>query len=275
MTTISERAERFAELHARPGIFVIPNPWDVGTAQILTGLGFSCLATTSAGLAFSMGLRDDDAAVGRDAALAHAKQVVDATPLPVSADLENGYGDAPEDVATTIALAGEAGLCGCSIEDANPRAGWTLYDRALAVERIAAGVEAARALPHRFTLTARTEGFIRGAPDLDETLARLSAFADAGADVLFAPGLPGIDAIRTVCSSVSKPVNVVAGLQGMRLSLAELEAAGVRRVSLGSSLSRIAYGAMLDAASEVRDAGTFGYAERLKSVETWDALVGG
>ncbi|GJM19760.1 MAG: 2-methylisocitrate lyase [Phycisphaeraceae bacterium] len=275
MTTITQRAERFAQLHAGPDLFVIPNPWDVGAAQILAGLGYSCLATTSAGLAFSMGLRDDDAAVGRDAALAHAAQIVESTPLPVSADLENGFGHTPEEVARTITLAGEAGLCGGSIEDATADHDWALYDRSLAVERIAAAVEAARALPHTFTLTARTEGFIRGAPDLDESLARIAAFEQAGADVLFVPGLPDLGAIRTVCESVRTPVNVVAGLAGMKATLADLEAAGVRRVSLGSSLSRIAYGAMLDAATEIRDHGTFGYTEQLKSVATWDGLVGG
>jgi 2-methylisocitrate lyase-like PEP mutase family enzyme len=256
--TQNDKARTFRALHERPGAFVIPNPFDLGTARILAGLGFEALATTSAGCAFGLGRTDG--AITRDEALAHARAIVDATPLPVSADLENVYDDAPEGVAITVKLAAEAELCGCSIEDASGRAEQPIYDFSHAVERIAAAVEAARGLPFPFTLTARAENFLYGRPDLDETIRRLRAFEVAGADVLYAPGLRDLATIRTVCQAVGKPVNVIMGLAGAPFSVDDLAAAGVRRISLGSALSRAALGAFLRAAREVRERGTFTFA---------------
>ena len=258
MPSQSERAATFRALHQGPGAFVLPNPWDLGSARILAGLGFGALATTSAGFAFTLGRRDG--AVTRDEALAHARAVVDATDLPVSADLENGFGDDPATVAETVRLAAAAGLVGASIEDASGDPRRPVYDRSLAVERVAAAVGAARSLPFPFTLTARAENHIRGNPDLEDTIARLQAFERAGADVLYAPGLPDLAAIRTVCAAVSRPVNVLAASGGQRLSVPELAAAGVRRVSLGGLLARAALGALLRAAREVRETGGFGFA---------------
>jgi len=255
----AEKAQRFVALHARPGAFVIPNPWDVGTARILAGLGFEALATTSAGLAFSLGRRDGEGAVSREEAIEHARTIVDATPLPVSADLENGFGDAPEAVAATVAMAAQVGLAGCSIEDASGRPERPIYERAHAIERVAAAVEAARASAFPFVLTARAENFLHGRPDLDDTIARLQAFEAAGADVLYAPGLRDLEMIRQVCAALSKPVNVLMALPGMPLSVEQLAAAGVRRISLGSALSRAALGAVLRAAREIRAHGTFGF----------------
>ena len=258
----AEKAERFQALHARPGVFVIPNPWDAGTARLLTSLGFLALTTTSAGLAFTLGRRDGAGAVSRDETLANAKTIVDATDLPVAADLENGFGDSPEAAAETIRLAGEgAGLVGGSIEDATGDPRRPIYDFPHAVERVAAAAEAARALPFPFVLVGRAENFLHGRPDLDDTIRRLQAFEAAGADVLFAPGLTRPDDIRTVCQAVRKPVNVVMGLRGAALSVAELGALGVRRISLGSALSRAALGAFVRAAREIQEQGTFGFAE--------------
>lgn len=255
-----EKAIRFRALHARPGAFVIPNPWDAGTARLLAALGFEALATTSAGFAFTLGRPDAAAALSRDEILANARAIVEATDLPVSADLESGFGETPEAVAGTIRLAAQIGLVGGSVEDAT-------YDpqqpiRALpeAVERVAAAAEAARSLPFPFTLTARAENFLVGRRDLDDTIRRLQAFEAAGADVLYAPGLSDLDAIRAVCASVSKPVNVVMGLKGRSFSVAELAAAGVRRISVGSSLCRAALGAFMRAAREIQDEGTFTFA---------------
>lgn len=247
----------FQALHARPGAFVIPNPWDAGTARILAALGFEALATTSAGLAYALGLRDG--AVDRAKTLANALAIVEATALPVSADLENGFGDTPEAAAETIRLAAEVGLVGGSIEDATGNAARPIYDFGHAVERIAAAVEAARALPFPFILTARAENFLHGRADLDDTIRRLQAFERAGADVLYAPALPGLDAIRAVCAAVSRPVNVLAGGSGTP-SVAALAEAGVKRISLGSSLSRAALGGLMQAAREIREQGTFGFA---------------
>jgi 2-methylisocitrate lyase-like PEP mutase family enzyme len=252
-----ERANAFCALHQRAGAFVMPNPWDVGTARILTGLGFAALATTSAGLAFALGRRDAEGAVTRDEALAHAGTIVEATPLPVSADLENGFGAAPETVAETIRLAAEVGLVGGSIEDASGDPARPVYDLIQAVERVGAAAKAARSLPFPFTLTARAENFLYGRPDLDDTIRRLQAFEAAGADVLYAPGLRDLATIRTVCQAVGKPVNVIMGLAGAPFSVDDLAAAGVRRISLGSALSRAALGAFLRAAREVRERGTF------------------
>lgn len=258
----AEKAERFRALHARPGAFIIPNPWDAGTARILAALGFEALTTTSAGLAFSLGRRDGAAAVTRDETLANAKAIVDATDLPVAADLENGFGHAPETVAETIRLAGEVvGLVGGSIEDTTGDARRPIYDFQHAVERVAAAAEAAHALPFPFVLVGRAENFLHGRPDLDDTIRRLQAFESVGADALYAPGLRSAEDIRTVCAAVTRPVNVVMGLKGASLSVAELAALGVRRISVGSALSRAALGAFLRAARELREHGTFGFAD--------------
>jgi 2-methylisocitrate lyase-like PEP mutase family enzyme len=260
--TQAEKAQRFQALHARPGAFVIPNPWDAGTARMLTSLGFEALTTTSAGLAFSLGRRDGAGAVSRDETLANAKAIADATDLPVAADLENGFGHAPGAAAETIRMAGEAaGLVGGSIEDATGDPARPIYDFQHAVERVAAAAEAARALPFPFVLVGRAESFLHGRPDLDDTIRRLQAFEAAGAGALFAPGLTRPEDIRTVCSSVRKPVNVVMGLRGVSLSVAELAALGVRRISVGSALSRAALAAFVRGAREIREHGTFRFAE--------------
>lgn len=224
-----EKAERFQKLHQRPGAFVIPNPWDGGSARLLAGLGFEALATSSGAAAGVLGRRDGQ--ISRDEALAQVRIIVSATDLPVSADLEKGFGDAPTVVAETVRLAAQAGLVGCSIEDATGDKERPLYDFAMAVERIKAAVAAARAQPFPFTLTARAEGFLRGNPDLDEIIRRLQAFEAAGADVLFAPGLPDLESVRRVCAAVKKPVNFMVGIKGKSFSVAELQAAGVRRMA--------------------------------------------
>ena len=262
MNDQATRAETFRRLHTRPGIFAIPNPWDAGSARILAMLGFEALATTSAGFAFSLGRPDAEGAIGRDETLVNARTIVEATTLPVSADLENGFGDDPAACAETIALAAKTGLVGGSIEDATGRADNPIYPFALAVERVAAAVQAARSLPFPFTLTARAENFINGRPDLADTVRRLEAFAAAGADVLYAPGLKSRADIEAVVKAMApRPVNVVMGLSGAALSLDELGALGVKRVSLGSSLARAAYGAFVSAAREVRARGTFTFAD--------------
>lgn len=250
--------QRFKLLHERGGAFVIPNPWDAGSARLLSSLGFEALATTSAGYAFAKGKLDSSASLSRAEILENAAEIVAATDLPISADLEDGFGPRPETCAETIRLASDVGLVGGSIEDATGDADTPIHDFALAVERVAAAVEAAR--DRDFLITARAENFLRGRPDLDDTIRRLQAFADAGADVLYAPGLPDLDAIRTVCAAVGKPVNVVMGLRGPSYSVAELAGAGVRRVSVGGSFARAALGALMRAAEEVRSQGTFGYA---------------
>lgn len=255
--TQTEKATAFRALHERPGAFVIPNPWDAGSARILAGLGFQALATSSAASAGVLGKRDG--MITRDEALAHARAIVESCDLPVSADLEKGFGDAPEAVAETIRLAAETGLAGGSIEDATGDPERPIFDISQATERVAAAVEAARSLSVPFVLTARAENFFRGNPDLDDTIRRLQAFEQAGADVLFAPGLPDLAAIRAVCSAVSKPVNFMAGIKGRSFTVAELEAAGVKRISLATSLYRAAMTGFLAAAREVREKGTFGY----------------
>jgi 2-methylisocitrate lyase-like PEP mutase family enzyme len=262
-TAQATRGEKFRLLHERAEIFAIPNPWDAGSARMLALLGFDALATTSAGFAFSVGKPDAEGAVDRHDTLAHVRAIVDATSLPVSADLENGFGDDPETCAETIRLAADAGLVGGSIEDATGRADDPIYPFDLSLERVAAAVRAARGLPFPFMLTARAENLINGRPDLKDTIRRLEAFAAAGADVLYAPGLRTRDDIAAVVRAVApKPVNVVMGLSGPQFSLQELAALGVKRVSLGSSLARAAYGAFLDAAREIRDSGTFTFAKR-------------
>lgn len=261
MPTQLTKAQRFAALHARPGTFIIPNPWDAGTARILESLGFEALTTTSAGLAYTLGRRDGAGLISRDETLANAKIIADATTLPVAADLENGFGDAPEAAAETIRLAGEfAGLVGGSIEDSTGDPDQPIYDFNHAVERISASVEAARALPFPFVLVGRAENYLHGRPDLDDTIRRLQAFEAAGADALYAPGLTKAEDIRAVCQSVKKPVNVVMGLKGGSFSVAELSAMGVKRISVGSSLSRAALSAFVRAAQEMKDKGTFEFA---------------
>jgi 2-methylisocitrate lyase-like PEP mutase family enzyme len=258
----AEKAERFLALHARQGAFVIPNPWDAGTARILASLGFEALTTTSAGLAFTLGRQDGTGVVTRAEALANAKAVVDATDLPVAADLENGYGHAPEAAAETILLAGEvAGLVGASIEDATGDLQQPIYDFQHAVERVAAAAEAARALPFPFVLVGRAENFLHRRLDLNDTIRRLQAFEAVGAGALYAPGLTKAEDIRTVCAAVSKPVNALMGLKGASFSVTELAALGVRRISVGSALSRAALGAFVRAAREIRERGTFAFAE--------------
>jgi 2-methylisocitrate lyase-like PEP mutase family enzyme len=257
MTSQHDKAQRFRLLHQQPGGFVIPNPWDAGTAVILTSLGFEALATTSAGLAFALGLRDGGG-LTRDAAIANVRAIAGASELPVSADLENCYADDPEEAAQTLVKAAEAGAVGGSIEDASGDPAKPIYDFDLAVERVAAAVEAVRRLPFPFTLTARAENFLQGRQDLDDTLRRLQAYERAGADVLYAPALPSLDAIRMMCSSVGKPVNVLAGARQMH-SVAELIEAGAKRISVGSGLNRAALGAFLRAARELKEAGTVGF----------------
>ena len=251
----TEKFKLFKALHERPGIFVIPNPWDAGTARILTALGFEALATTSAGFAFSIGRRDSVAGLTRDEVLENARAIVDATHLPVSADLEGGFGKAPETCAETIKLAAAIGLVGGSIEDATGDLENPIYEFKQAVERVAAACDAARALP--IVVTARAENFLHGRPDLDDTVRRLQAFVEVGADVVYAPGLPNLDAIRTVCEAVEKPVNVVMGLKGSTFTVEELQASGVKRISVGGAFARAALGAFMRAAQEVKEKGTF------------------
>lgn len=256
--TQAEKGAAFRALHERATAFIIPNPWDVGSAHILAHLGFEALATTSMGYAFSIGKRDT--AVGRDAMLAHLASIANATDLPVSADLENGYGDDPVTVTETIRLAAAAGVVGGSIEDATGRKDDPIYAFDVAVQRVRAAVEAARSLPFTFTLTARAENYLHGRADLNDTIKRLKAFEDAGADVLYAPGLRSQDDIAAVVKALRRPVNVLMGLQGMLLSASELTQLGVRRISVGSALYRAAMGGFLRAANEMRNQGTFTFA---------------
>lgn len=257
MATQTEKAQQFRELHRGPNAFVMPNPWDTASARALAKLGFVALATSSGASAAVLGKRDGE--ITRDEALAHIRAIVAASELPVSADVEKGFGDTPDIAAETIRLAADAGVVGGSIEDASGDKAKPLFDIGHATERVAAAAEAARALPFAFTLTARTENFLRGNPDLDDTIKRLQAFERAGADVLFAPGLPDLAAVRAVCSAVSRPVNFMVGIPGKSFSVAELEQAGVRRISLATSLYGTAMRAFMSAAQEVKDSGTFGY----------------
>lgn len=258
---LKEKANRFRSLHAGPRALLIANAWDAGTARILAGLGFEALATSSGASAGVLGRRDGK--VTREEALTHGRSIAAATDLPVSADLEKGFGDAPADAAQTIRLAAGVGLVGGSIEDASGDQAKPIYDPGHAAERIAAAVEAARSLPFAFTLTARAENYLHGRADLDDTIRRLQAFEKAGADVLFAPGLPDLAAVRTVCASVSKPVNFMVGIRGKSFTVAELEAAGVRRISFATSLFRAAMGGMMEAGKEILERGTFTYLDRV------------
>jgi 2-methylisocitrate lyase-like PEP mutase family enzyme len=253
------KGARFRELHEEEGAFIIPNPWDVGTARILAAVGLRALATTSAGMAFSMGV--PEGSVAREDTLRHCRTLVAATPLPVSADLEKGFGDDPESVAETIQAAAAIGLAGCSIEDHTGRRDDPIFDFGLAVERIEAAAEACRSLPDDFVLTARCENFLWGRPDLDDTIKRLQAFEAAGAGVLYAPGLGDLGTIRTVCQALRKPVNVVMGLPGSTFGIEELAAVGVKRVSVGSALARLAYGAVVRAAREMASRGSFRFSD--------------
>jgi 2-methylisocitrate lyase-like PEP mutase family enzyme len=261
MKNQQERAERFRALHAAAGAFVIPNVWDGGSAAIMAGLGFQALATSSAACAATLGRLDGQ--ITRAEALEHARQVIAASTLPVSADLENGFGASPEAAAQTIREAGEAGLAGGSIEDSSGDERAPIYEFAHAVERIAAAVEAARRLPFPFMLTARAENFIHGRADLDDTIRRLQAFERAGADVLFAPCLPDLAAVRAVCAAVRKPVNFMVGVPGASFSVAELTAAAVKRISLSTTLYRAAMTGLLAAGKEVKESGTFGYLDTI------------
>lgn len=258
MTTQAEKYARFKALHHQDGAFVMPNPWDPGSARLLSAMGFTALATTSAGYAFSAGKRDSFASLSRDEILANAAAIVAASDLPVSADLEDGFGRSAEACVQTVLEACAAGLVGGSIEDATGDPAHPILEMSLSVERIEAAAEAVTNKP--FLLTARAENFICGNPDLNDTIARLQAFAEAGADVLYAPGLPGLDAIRTVCAEISKPVNVLMGLSGPNYSVAELSDAGVSRISVGGSFARAAAAALRRAAREVMEHGTFNYA---------------
>ncbi|MDP4264278.1 MAG: isocitrate lyase/phosphoenolpyruvate mutase family protein [Bacteroidota bacterium] len=267
------KAETFRALHQRPGIFVVPNPWDAGSAKMLAGLGFEALATTSAGLAFSLGKPDGKGALNREETLRNVRDIIAATDLPVSADLENGYGDDPDTCAETILLAAKAGVAGGSIEDATGNPGDPIYPFDLSVERVKAAVKAANSLPYPFTLTARAENLIHGRPDLKDTIRRLEAYADAGAHVLFAPGLETQEEIKAVVKAVApRPVNVVVGLGNANISLNELLSLGVKRVSLGSSLARAAYGAYFRAAEEIHQKGTFTFAGEAMPYSAINAL---
>lgn len=267
----NEKLQVFRALHLGNGAFVMPNPWDAGSARLLANLGFAALATTSAGYAFSKGLRDSSAALGRDEILANAAEIVAATDLPVSADLEDGFGADPVTCAQTIEMAIGVGLVGGSIEDATGDERSAIFDFAQSVERVRAAAEVAQR--KGFVLTARAENFLWGRPDLGDTILRLQAYAEAGADVLYAPGLPDIQAIKTVCANVDRPVNVVMGLSGPRYSVADLSAVGVKRISVGGSFARAAFGGLLRAATEVRTHGTFDYVESAMPGQALTALM--
>jgi len=260
-TTQLDKANVFRALHQGPGAFVIANAWDAGSARILAGLGFSALATSSGASAGVYGRRDGG--IARDQALAHARAIVGAIDLPVSADLESGFGNEPKEVAETYRQAAAAGLVGATLEDATPGRSTDkpLFDIGEATERVAAAVEATRKLGFPFMLTARAEGFLRGNTDLDDAIRRLQAYEKAGADVLMAPGLPDLASVKLVCAAISKPFNFMAGIPRKSFSIAELEAARVRRISLATSLYRAAMGGLIAAAREVKEKGTFGYVD--------------
>ncbi|MCF5706773.1 isocitrate lyase/phosphoenolpyruvate mutase family protein [Pseudomonas syringae] len=255
------KAQTFKALHEREGAFVIPNPWDAGSARLLASMGFEALATTSAGLAFTLGRADAEGALSRDDTLANVAAIVAATPLPVAADLENGFSDSPQGCAETLLKAAATGLVGGSIEDATGHADHPIYDFELSVERIRASAIAVRSLPFPFMLTARAENLLHGRTDFADTLRRLEAYAEAGADVLYAPGLRTREEVIAVVRAVApKPVNVLMGLGGVTLSVADLSECGVKRISVGSSLARAAFGGLYRAAEEIRNYGTFNYA---------------
>ena len=258
--TQHDKALRFRELHQRPDAFLIPNPWDAGSARLLAGLGYEAFATSSAASAGVLGRCDGR--MTREESLANARIIIEATDLPVAADLENGFGDSPAAAAETIVLAAGIGLVGGSIEDARADREKPIYDLVLATERVAAAVQAARTLSFPFMLAARAENFVRGNPNLEDTIKRLVAYEKAGADVLFAPGLPDLGAVRAVCSAVSKPVNFAVGGRGKSFTVAELVEAGVKRISFAASFYRAAMTGLLDAATEARNKGTFSFVDR-------------
>lgn len=257
MKTQAEKGTVFRELHYRDSAFIIPNPWDIGTARILASSGFEALATTSVGYAFSIGRQDHE--VSRDEMIAHATALCAATELPISADLENGFGDDPDTVAETIRMAAGAGLVGCSIEDSTNRDDDPIYSFEHSVERVRAAVEQARKLSFTFMLTARAENYLHGRKDLADTIRRLQAFQEAGADVLYAPGLTDMNEIATLIRSVDRPVNVLAGMQGTHFDINELSRIGAKRVSVGGALTRVAFAAVLGAAREMKQLGTFSF----------------
>jgi 2-methylisocitrate lyase-like PEP mutase family enzyme len=267
----TDKGAAFRALHDASTALVMPNPWDAGSAVLLSSLGFQALATTSAGMAFALGRTDGE--VSWNETLLHCRQIVAATNLPVSADLERGIGDTPEEAAETVRRAAEIGLAGCSLEDFSGNPDQPIYDLDLAVERIRAASEAARSLPHDFVLTARAENFFHGRPDLDDTIRRLEAFEAAGADVLFAPGLPDLEAIRLVCSSVSKPVSVMYGMSRETYGVDALVEVGVRRISLGPALAAVAYGAAISAARHLYETGNLVYPEPAASFGEIAALM--
>jgi 2-methylisocitrate lyase-like PEP mutase family enzyme len=272
MSTQAEKAAAFRALHARPGAFIIPNPWDAGTARLLASLGFEALATTSLGLANTLGRADGTGAVTRREVLDNCRTIAQATDLPVNADLENGYADEPRAAAEMIRLAAEAGVVGGSIEDATGDPARPIYDFSLAVERVQAAVETARALPVPFMLTARAENLLHGRADLDDTIRRLQAFERAGADVLYAPGLRDLATIRTVVSAVGRPLNVVMSAADPGLTAGELAEAGVKRISVGGALSRLALAAFLEGAREMKEAGGFTWVRRTVSTKELKAV---
>jgi 2-methylisocitrate lyase-like PEP mutase family enzyme len=257
MKTPAEKAAAFRALHERAGAFVIPNPWDAGTARLLASLGFEALATTSLGLANSLGRVDGTNGVSRAQVIENCRVIAAATDLPVNADLENGYAHEPRAAAEILRLAAEAGISGASIEDATGETARPIYEFAHAVERVQAAVEAARALPVPFLLTARAENLLHGRPDLDDTIRRLQAFERAGADVLYAPGLRDLATIRTVVASVTRPVNVVMSAADPDLTVDQLASVGVKRISVGGALSRLALAAFLKGAREMAERGSF------------------
>lgn len=262
MKSQSEKAAKFAALHEAPGCFVIANPWDVGSAQILAALGYTALTTTSAGYAWSIGRTDYQA--GRDAVLAHIREIAPAVDLPLNADLENGFGHEPDVCAETIRLSAEAGLVGGSIEDATGNADDPIYGLEAATERIAAASEAAKAQPFRYLLTARCENYLHGQADLQDTIKRLQAYQDAGADVLFAPGLQTAEEVRTVCSEVDRPVNVLFGPWKESATIAEVAEMGAKRISVGGALAAVAYKALIEVGREMLDSGTMDWRAQLK-----------
>ena len=272
MPTQAEKGQLFRSLHDRDQAFIIPNPWDIGSARMLAYVGFEALASTSMGYAFSVGKRDNT--LSREMVLHHIAELASATELPVSADVENGFGDEPEAAAETIKLAAVAGVVGGSIEDATEREDDPIYDLELAADRVRAAAEAARSLPFPFTLTARAENYLHGRPNLSDTISRLQVYQDAGADVLYAPGLSTKEDIVEVVRSVDRPVNVVMGLRGVQLSLAELSEMGVKRISVGSSLARAALGAFLRAAQEMREKGTFDFAKDAAGAQEISKMLG-
>lgn len=271
--TQADKARQFRALHEAPNAFVIANVWDGGSARMMAGLGFAALATSSGASAGLLGRRDGK--VTRDEAMTQARIICDATDLPVSADLEKGFGDSPDVVAETIRMAAAVGLVGCSIEDASGNPEEPIFDLPYATERIVAAAKAAHALPFPFTLTGRCENFLRGRPDLDDTIKRLKAYEAAGAEALMAPGLPDLESVRAVCAAVGKPFNFMVGIKGKSFTVAALADAGVKRISLATSLYRAAMTGLMTAAKEVREHGTFGYLDSSLATPDLNAFMRG